>query len=141
MKRRDFLTRVLLTVTATSTQAQQKAKVYRLAVVNPIDPVSDISESGPPYYRAFFEQLRKLGFVEERNLEVKRYSGEGHSERFDEMVAVTINLRPDVIVVTSTRLLFTFKQATTTIPLVGVMGQFVLVLLQACRARVAISQG
>jgi hypothetical protein len=42
MKRRDFLTGLLLTATTASTQAQQKTKVHRLAVVNPVDPVSDI---------------------------------------------------------------------------------------------------
>jgi putative tryptophan/tyrosine transport system substrate-binding protein len=76
-----------------------------------------------------------LGFAEGRNLEVKRYSGEGHSEHFDQMVTEVINLRPDVIVVTSTRLLFTFKQATTTIPLVGVMADPVRIGLVASMSR------
>jgi hypothetical protein len=38
MKRRDFLTGLLLTATTASTQAQQKMKVHRLAVVNPNPP-------------------------------------------------------------------------------------------------------
>jgi hypothetical protein len=54
MKRRAFLTGLLLTATAASTQAQQRAKVYRLAVVTPVDPVSVLTETGPlPPYRAF----------------------------------------------------------------------------------------
>src|SRR4249919_1892554 len=121
MKRRDFLTGLLLTAATTSTQAQQKTKVYRLAFVDPVVPIADLTEAGNPDFRAFFERLRQLGFAEGQNLEVERYSGEGHSERFDEMVKEVVNLKPDVIFVTSTRLLFSLKQVTTTIPVVGLM--------------------
>jgi hypothetical protein len=43
MKRRDFLTGLLLALTTQSAEAQQKARVYRLAVVDPINPVNDIT--------------------------------------------------------------------------------------------------
>ena len=87
MRRREFLTGLLLTATAASARAQQNAKVYRLAIVDPINPVTDLTDAGElPYYRGFFERLRQLGFVEGGNLEIKRYSGEGHSERFGDMV-------------------------------------------------------
>jgi putative ABC transport system substrate-binding protein len=150
MKRRDFLTGLLLTAaTAASTQAQQKVKVHRLAVVAPVDPVSALSETGSSLpYRAFFERLRQLGFVDGQNLEVMRYSGEGHSERFDEMVKEVVNLRPDVVFVNSTRLLLSFKQATTAIPIVSIMADPVRVGLVTSMARpggnitgVAIDQG
>jgi putative ABC transport system substrate-binding protein len=82
MRRRDFVAGLLLTGMATSAGAQQKAKVYRLAVVDPTNPVTDITEAGQlPYYRGFFQGLRQLGFVEGRNLGIKRYSCEGHPER------------------------------------------------------------
>jgi putative tryptophan/tyrosine transport system substrate-binding protein len=136
MKRRDFVIALLLTATTASAQAQQRAKVYRLAVVDPINPVADLTEAGGlPYYRAFFERLRQLGFAEGQNLEVKRFSGEGHSERFDGMVTEVINLKPDVVFVPSTRLLFMFKEATATIPLVGVMADPVRFGLVASLAR------
>jgi putative tryptophan/tyrosine transport system substrate-binding protein len=64
------------------------------------------------------------------------------------MVTEVINLKPDVIVLTSTRLLFSFKQATTTIPIVSVMADPVRLGLVASMARpganitgVAIDQG
>jgi hypothetical protein len=38
------------------------------------------------------------------------------------MVSEVVNLKPDAIFVTSTPLLFMLKGATTTIPLVGLMG-------------------
>jgi len=116
--------------------AQQKVKVHRLALVAPVDPVSALSEIGSALpYRAFFERLRQLGFVDGQNLEVVRFSGEGHSERFDGMVKEVVNVKPDVIFVNSTRLLFSFKQATTTIPIVSAMADPVRVGLVASIAR------
>jgi putative tryptophan/tyrosine transport system substrate-binding protein len=136
MKRREFLVGLLVTATTASAQAQQKGKVYRLAVVDPINPVTDITEVGElPYYRGFFEGLRELGFAEGRNLEIKRYSGEGHSERYGDMVREVVNSRPDMILVFSTRLLIMLKEATTAIPLVGAMADPVRVGLVASMAR------
>jgi hypothetical protein len=63
VRRRDFLTGLLLTATTASTQAQQKAKVHQLAMVDPVEPVSDLTEAGSLVYRAFFERLRQLGFA------------------------------------------------------------------------------
>ena len=136
MRRRDFVIGLLLTATTASAQAQQKAKVYRLAVVDPINPISDLTEAGElPYYRGFFGRLRQLGFVEGRNLEIERYSGEGHPERFVHMVSEVVNLKPDVIFMVSTRLLIMLKGATATIPLVGVMADPVRFGLVASLAR------
>jgi putative tryptophan/tyrosine transport system substrate-binding protein len=122
MKRRDFLTGLLLTLTTASTQAQQKARVYRLAVVDPINPVEDISTAPElPYYRGFFERLQQLGFTEGRNLQVNRFSAEGHSERVSDMISEAVGLKPDVIFAFGTRLVIIVKGATTTIPVVGLM--------------------
>ena len=143
MRRRDFVVGLLLTGTTASARAQRKAKVYRLAIVDTVNPVIELTEAGElPYYRGFFERLRQLGFVEGQNLQIKRYSGEGQSKRFDDMVSEVVNLKPDAIFVTSTRLLFMLKGATTTIPLVGLMGDPIRFGLVASMARpVAISQG
>jgi putative tryptophan/tyrosine transport system substrate-binding protein len=70
-----------------------------LAVVDPVVPIGELSESAA--FRAFFERLRQLGFAEGQYLEVKRYSGEGHSKSFDGLVREAINVKPDVIFVPS----------------------------------------
>src|SRR5690242_8795326 len=107
MKRREFLTGLLVTATGASAQAQQKGKVYRLAVVDTFSPAADFTEASElPVSRGFLARLRQLGFAEGRNLEITRYSGEGRSERYGGMVAEAVNLKPDVIFVRSTRLLF-----------------------------------
>lgn len=67
MRRRDFLIGVLLAAYTASTQAQQRPKVYRLVVVDPLNPVTDLTGDGElPYYRGFFERLRQIGFAEGR---------------------------------------------------------------------------
>ena len=136
MKRRDFVVGLLLAGATASGRAQRRAKVYRLAVLDTINPIIELTDAGElPYYRGFFEQLRELGFAEGQNLEIKRYSGEGRSERLGDMVSEVINLKPDAIFVTSTRLLFMLKEATATIPLVGLMGDPVRFGLVASMAR------
>jgi putative tryptophan/tyrosine transport system substrate-binding protein len=102
-------------------QAQQAAKVYRLAVVHPSQPVADLSETGLPRYRAFFQKLRELGYIEGQNLRVERYSGEGRTELFAELAAEVIRGKPDLIFVPGSRLTLAFKAATDTIPVVTVV--------------------
>jgi putative tryptophan/tyrosine transport system substrate-binding protein len=122
VRRRDFLIGLLLAAKSAGTQAQQKPKVYRLAVVDPISPVTDFAEDGElPYYRGFFDRLRQIGFVEGQNLEIYRYSGEGRFERFGDVITEVVNLMPDVIFLVSTRLLLALKAATTSIPIVAIM--------------------
>jgi hypothetical protein len=69
MRRRDFAVGLLLTGTTMSARAQRRAKVYRLAIVDTVNPVIELTEAGElPYYRGFFERLRQLGFAEGQNL-------------------------------------------------------------------------
>src|SRR5262249_36944163 len=82
----------------------------------PSQPLSDLSETGSEPYRAFFERLRALGYVEGRNLAVARYSGAGRTEQFAELVGEVIRSHPDAIMVSTSRLTRDFKAATATIP-------------------------
>ena len=86
MRRRDFLIGLLLAAKSAGTQAQQKPKVYRLAVVDPISPVTDFAEDGElPYYRGFFDRLRQIGFVEGQNLEIYRWREDEYRAAFARM--------------------------------------------------------
>ena len=93
----------------------------RIAFVHPSAKVSEMSVSSQTYYRAFFEELIRLGYIEGQNLGVERYSGEGQSERYAELVRNVVNTHPDVIVTLGARLSLDFKMATTTIPIVTIM--------------------
>ena len=107
----------------------------RIAVVFPSAKVSDISVSGPPRYRAFFEELSRLGYVEGQNLGVERYSAEGRPERYAELTRDVVNTHPDLIFALSTRLSLDFKMATATIPIVTIMGDPIAMGLVASIAR------
>src|SRR5258705_5577218 len=86
MRRRDFITALGTAATwSLAARAQQPAKMKRIAIVFPSAKVSEISMSGPPRYRAFFEELSGLNYVEGQNLKVERYSGEGQPERYAEL--------------------------------------------------------
>ena len=122
MRRRDFIT-ALGTAAAwpLAARAQQPAKMKRIAFVRPAGPVSEASVSGSPYYRAFFEELSRLGYVEGQNLGVERYSGEGRPERYAELARDVVNTHPDLIIAVAARLSLDFKTATTTIPIVSLI--------------------
>jgi putative ABC transport system substrate-binding protein len=100
-------------------EAQEAAKVYRIAIVNPARPVRDMTEGGQRVYQVFFAELRRLGYVEGKNLVVDRRSGEGRTGRYPDLAREVVQLRPDVIYANSTQLVAAFKAATTTIPIVG----------------------
>jgi putative ABC transport system substrate-binding protein len=120
MQRREFIT-LLGGATATwplAARAQQPARMKRIAYVHSAGNVSRISASGEPFYRAFFEELSRLGYVEGQNLVVERYSGEGRTERYAELARDVVNTHPDLILAVGGRLSLDFKMATTTIPIV-----------------------
>jgi len=122
MRRRDFITALGTAATwPLAARAQQPAKMKRIAFVHPSNKVSEISVSGEPGYRAFFEELSRLGYVEGQNLGVERYSGEGRPERYAELARDVVNTHPDLIVAVGARLSLDFKMATTTIPIVTVI--------------------
>ena len=123
-------------------RAQQPAKMKRIAFVSPATKVSEISLSGRDRnYRAFFEELIRLGYVEGQNLGVERYSGEGRTERYAELARDVVNTHPDLILTWGARLSLDFKMATTTIPIVTmIIDPIAKDLWQASRGRAATSQ-
>jgi putative ABC transport system substrate-binding protein len=119
MRRRDFTAALGAAATwSLAARAQQPTKMKRIAFVNSAGSVSRISASGNSYYRAFFEELSRLGYVEGQNFGVERYSGEGRAEHYAELARDVVNTHPDLIIAVGGRLSLDFKMATTTIPIV-----------------------
>jgi len=100
-------------------EAQPGGRLYRLALVFTATPVAEMTESASPTLRAFFGELRRLGYAEGQNLVVERRSALGRPERFPEIAAEVVRLNPDVIVVNANRAARALKAATGTIPIVG----------------------
>src|SRR5438067_3468009 len=85
MRRREFIGFIgavaLLPIIA---RAQQSKKVYRIAILHPSRPVAELTEV-TQYWREFFQELRRLGYIEGQNLEIERYSGEGRVETYPKL--------------------------------------------------------
>ena len=124
MKRREFIT-LLAGVAATSprtARAQQLATRHRIALFHPAIPVALLTETGGgSAWRAFFGELRRLGYVEGKNLIVERYSAEGHHERYPDLVRQIVTTNPELIVTGTNPVVTAFRAVTRTIPLVAFM--------------------
>jgi putative ABC transport system substrate-binding protein len=121
MQRREFIGLVgSAAAWPLAARAQQSNRVYRIAIVHPSNPTSDMREaSGNPFYRAFFEELRRLGYDEGRNLAVARYSGEGRTEHYAELAQEVVHAKPDAVVTNTSRMVLHFKAASSTLPIVA----------------------
>ncbi len=127
MKRREFIAilggAAALPLVA---RAQQPAKTKRIAIVHPNIDVSDLSITSEHLgYRTLFEELRRRGYSEGRDLAVERYSAAGQSDRYADLARDIVRTNPDLILAISNPLVLSFKQATTRIPLVAVAGNLV----------------
>jgi putative tryptophan/tyrosine transport system substrate-binding protein len=119
MKRRDFVAGLMIASAMRHAVAQQPIKTKRIALVASVTKVSDMRADKNWLYRAFFEELNRLGFIEGQNLVVERYSAEGRRERHVELAHEVVVAHPDVILVFSGPQALAFKAATTVIPIVA----------------------
>ena len=135
MMRREFITLLGGAAATWPLEARAQVKMKRIAIVSATSKVSEISVSGRPYFRAFFEELSRLGYVEGQNLGVERYYGEGRPERYAELVRDVVNTHPDLILTSAANLSLDFKMATTTIPIVTIIIDPIAMGLTASIAR------
>src|ERR1700730_17921180 len=122
MKRREFIAGLILIASMRRALTREHAKQYRIAIVVPSAPVTEISETGRTVWRAFFKELRRLGYVEGQNLIVERHSAAGRTEGYAELSREVVRLKPDVIFGVAFATVQNLKAATATIPVVGLVG-------------------
>src|SRR5262245_60373072 len=122
MRRREFMAGVLVAAATRCAQAQPRAKQHRIAIFHPAIPAHLITETGGgTAWRAFFVELRRLGYIEGENLIIERYSAEGQHARYASMAAEIVARKPDLIVTGTNPVVTTFRAATSTIPIVAFM--------------------
>src|SRR5258708_32438109 len=124
MTRREFITLLGGAAVAwpLAARAQQPATQRRIAIFHPAIPIPLLTETGGgSAWRAFFGELRRLGYIEEENLIIERYSAEGHHERYADLAREIVSRNPDVIVTGTNPVVIAFKAATSTIPVVAFM--------------------
>jgi putative ABC transport system substrate-binding protein len=119
MKRRDFTIGLALTAAVPPVRSQEQPKQHRIAIVMTAGPVTRASETRDLFWRAFFEELLRLGDVEGQNLTVERYSGEGRPERYADLAQEVVGRHPEAIIA-NTATAQAVRAATDTIPIVWV---------------------
>jgi putative tryptophan/tyrosine transport system substrate-binding protein len=103
-------------------RAQQPTTQRRIAIFHPAIPTTLLTETGGgSAWRAFFAELRRLGYLEGQNLIIERYSAEGHHERYAGLAREIVARNPDVIVTGTNPVVTAFMAATSTIPVVAFM--------------------
>jgi putative ABC transport system substrate-binding protein len=122
VNRRDFAIGLLLAAATQTVRAQERAKQHRIAIVIPAGPVAHIDDPGSRFWRAFFEELRRLGDVEGQTLTAERYSGEGRPERYADLAREVVDRSPDVIVASTDAVAQAARAANGTIPIVWIGG-------------------
>ena len=95
--------------------AQPVKKVPRLCFLT-FDPGTP--QSPAKRFGAFFERLRELGYVNGETITIDYLHPAGRSDRYPELAADCLRLKPDIIAVTTTPGAQALKNATTTIPIV-----------------------
>ena len=124
MRRREFITLLGGAATAwpLAAWAQQTQRgSHRIAILHPSHPVTELTEtSSLSYYRAFFDELRRLGYIEGRNLTVERYSVEGHVENSSAVARSVASRNPDLILTVGDWMVKALRETTATVPIVVV---------------------
>jgi len=121
MKRREFLlAAAILLSPLLHAKAQQPATKKRIALVFPAGKSADYKTD--PNGIAFFDEMRRLGYIEGENLIVDRYSGEGRIERYTDVAREAAKTVPDVIVSYGTPMTSRLKAVTSIIPIVAYTG-------------------
>ena len=118
MKRFFTIVFVLFSITvsisvALPAHAQQPGKIFRIGFLDP-----GTASGMAVLVNVFREELRKLGWVEGKNIVIEYRFAEFRVERLPELAAGLVHLKVDLIVVTSTPPALAAKKATTTIPIV-----------------------
>jgi putative tryptophan/tyrosine transport system substrate-binding protein len=91
--------------------AQQAEKVWRIGLLSP-------ESLQPGLLEEFRDELRKLGYVEGKNVVIEVRHAEGKTERLPALADELVQRRVDVILAVNTSAVQAAKKATTTIPIV-----------------------
>jgi putative ABC transport system substrate-binding protein len=97
--------------------AQQQGKVWRIGFLGLRSRPS--AENPDPYYDAFVDQLRRLGYVEGKNLVIEGRFADGKYDRLPGFAAELVRAQVDIIVSHGTPGPRAALAATSTIPVVG----------------------
>ena len=114
MNRRAFVAGLGAVLAAPVATGAQQINMYRIGFLAAANPRT------APYFQAFEQRLRELGYVEGQNLVIEFRNAEGRLDRFPALAADLVRLHVNVIVVAALDATRAAKQATTALPIVMV---------------------
>ena len=118
MKRRTFISGIAFGLLGAplAAEAQQAGKVFKIGylTLGPSPTSSSVS------IKAFYESLREYGWIEGKNFVLTPKAALFKSERLPGLVAELVQLKVDVIVVSTAEAALAAKHGTRTIPIVAV---------------------
>jgi ABC-type uncharacterized transport system substrate-binding protein len=103
----------MLFALCSSAQAQQIGKIYRIGVLD-----NSTASGNAVRLEAFWQEIRKLGWIEGKNITIEYRFAEQKNERLPELAADLVRLKVDLIVVSGTPSALAAKNATANIPIV-----------------------
>lgn len=107
----------MLLVHCVSAQAQQPDRMRKIGWLG-VRPISDPGGG----YEILRQELRKLGYVEGKNITFEYQSADNHSDRLPALAGELVRLKVDVIVAPAGNEAVAAKKATRTIPIVFASG-------------------
>ena len=114
MRRREFIALIGASVTwPVAALAQQAGRTYHLGC---------LLSNAPNEYVAFFDGLRRRGFIEGQNLTVEYRTYGQHVDLIPQYAADLVKARVDVIAASGDETVRAIQQATKTIPIVAIVG-------------------
>ncbi len=119
MRRREFITflgAVAVWPLAARAQQPRRYRIGHLAIAAP----TDTPPPPPANWDAFVQGLREAAYVEGQNVEFEHRSAHDQPELFPKLALELANLNVDVIFARGTWALSAAKNATRTIPIVGI---------------------
>ena len=116
LRRRQFITLLGGTAAAwpLAARAQRTGTIARLGYLSTANPRS------APFFRAFEQRLRDLGYIDGENIIIEYRNVEGDVDKLPELVADLVRLGVNVIVTATAPATRAAMQATTTIPILMV---------------------
>jgi putative ABC transport system substrate-binding protein len=115
MKKKIFLFPLcaLLLALSVSAYAQQTGKIFRIGFLD-----NSTASGIAVLLEAFRQELRKLGWIEGKNIAIEYRFSELKAERLPELAADLVRLKVDLIVTSGGSAPLAAKRATSTIPIV-----------------------
>jgi putative ABC transport system substrate-binding protein len=120
MRRRDFVSLLCSAAVASplGLRAQEPGRTYRLGSLQ-------VNPRNTPHLLAFFDELRRLGFVEGQNLSVDGRGFEVRIEQFPKTAAEMVSAKVDLILCAGDAATRAAQAATTAIPILAITDDMV----------------